>query len=147
MLLFAFEMGNENFRPLFIVASLLMFLVNFEASMLGSGVDVVVGMMLESGDVSLMNDSESHVSDAPSVSLRQNSFSLSLDDDRAGVVCLETERLMSSPLALVVVSLLIMYTLEFSTNFPFSNVITLRTGEFCTNIFVLGMLLSLDVVT
>lgn len=43
-----------------------------------------------------------------------------------------------SPFELVVVSLLIITTFEFSVNFPFSNVITLRTGEFCTKILVFG---------
>lgn len=44
----------------------------------------------------------------------------------------------TSPLAFVVVSLLMTKTFEFSMNFPFSNVIDVRTGEFCTKIFVLG---------
>lgn len=74
----------------------------------GSGVGV--GIILESGDVSLINDSESHVSDAKSFSLSSNSFSLSRFDSGvrvlAGDVCFEIERFKSSPLAVVVVSLL-----------------------------------------
>lgn len=74
----------------------------------GSGVGV--GIILDSGDVSLINDSESHVSDAKSFSLSNNSFSLSRFDSGvrvlAGDVCLEIERFKSSPLAVVVVSLL-----------------------------------------
>lgn len=44
----------------------------------------------------------------------------------------------TSPFEFVVVSLLMTKTFEFSINFPFSNVIDVCTGEFCTNIFVLG---------
>lgn len=147
-----FAMGSENLRPLFIVASLLTFFVNLqfssESDSMGSGVGV--GIMLDSGDVSLMNESESPISDANSVSLNAKSFSLSRFDGFAfvgEVCCFDTVRLMSSPLPLVVVSLLMIYTLEFSVNFPFSRVMTLRTGEFCTKILVLGILLSLVVVT
>lgn len=139
-----FDMGNENFRPLFMVASLFTFFVNLELSSESevSGSGVGVGIMLDSGDVSLINDNESHVSDAISFSLSSSSFSLSRWDDLdlvGELHCLDRVRLMSSPLLLVVVSLLIIYTFEFSVNFPFSNVITLRIGEFWTKIFVLGI--------
>lgn len=111
------------------------------------------GIRLESGDVSLIIDSESPVSlAASSFSLKKFSFPLPNDlglSDRRRVdwfCCFRGDdgdirllRLaMTSPLALVVVSLLMTNTLEFSINFPFSNVIDVRTGEFCTKIFVFG---------
>lgn len=108
-------MGNENFRPLFIVASLFTFFVNLQEFSIAmsdpNGSGVGVGIMLDSGDVSLINDSESHVSDAKSFSLSNSSFSLSRLDSGvrvlAGDVCFEMVRFRISPVAVVVVSLFI----------------------------------------
>lgn len=141
---------RHNLRLLFMVASLLVFLAYLPPSYEGVSVTVF------SGELSLMNEMESQVSELASVSLRgcsgtdsglakgvdvANGTLVVVVAADAGVdVCFESVFLMISPLSLVIVSLLIMNTFEFSSILPFSNVITLRTGEFCTKIFVLGML-------